>query len=428
MTQRGLGRRRTVSVTVTPAASVPTSGPTTAGTLLHTESSTLPTAGVIVPAERSSAHHAGTATFSGSVALHFIPWEQAAEAEEAQLRAAAPAPPLAAAARAPEPTQAALWGILLVLLSSFLFSASNFFIYLVARGGSQIPPAQTLCVRFFFQFGFSVLATLLTRRGRLADRRVWLGRPGNEWKLIARGLFGMGGMGCWIWMLSNVSLSDAAGITFLNIPLTAVFARLFLGEAYTRVDALTGLLGLVGVVLVAQPAAIFGGAATPLSPLAVAVGVSGACFSACAFLSIRTIGPGEDPFVVTLAFAVCGCLFSPIILLATAGTWQAVEQPLQAWLLVGVGVTGFLGQLLLNAGMGMAPAGPAAVMRYLDLVNALWMQSLLLNDSPSWLSLLGCFLVMSSVVSTLHKAKLRARVEKEKAGGLAAAATAAPAN
>ena len=362
------------------------------------------------------------------LALHYVPWEQAAEAEEAQLRVAAathtPAP-LAAASRAPNEAatqKAALWGILLVLASSLLFSTSNFFIYLVARGGSQIPPAQTLCVRFFFQFGFSILATLLMRRGRLADRRVWLGRPGNEWKLIARGLFGVGGLGCWIWMLSNVSLSDATGIIFLNIPLTALFARLFLGEAYTRVDALTGLLGLLGVVLVAQPAAIFGGAAAPLSPLAVVVGVSGACFSAGAFLSIRTIGPGEDPFVVTLAFAVCGCLFSPIVLLATAGTWKAVEQPLHAWLLIGIGVTGFLGQLLLNAGMGMAPAGPAAVMRYLDLVNALWMQSLLLQDAPSGLSLLGCLLVMSSVVSTLHKAKQRARVEKEKA---AAAATAA---
>jgi drug/metabolite transporter (DMT)-like permease len=360
-------------------------------------------------------------------ALHFVPWEQAAEADKAALNASAPAPAPAVTSRAPETPASQLCGIFMVLGSSLLFSFSNFFIFLAARvGGSAFPPAQTLCVRFFFQFALSVLATLLTRRGRLADRRVWLGLPGNEWKLVARGFFGLGGVGCLVWMLSNASLSDAMGITFLNIPLTAVFARLYLKEPYSRLDAATGLLGLAGVVLVAQPTAIFGGgAAAPLSPLAVLVGVSGACFSACAFLSIRTIGPGEDPFVVTLAFAVCGCLFSPILLLATAGAWQEVKDPALAWLLVGVGVTGFFGQLLLNAGMGMAPAGPAACMRYLDLVNALWMQSLILQDLPNALKWVGCLLVLSSVVSTIHKTRQKARLQREQA--TAAAARAAPA-
>jgi drug/metabolite transporter (DMT)-like permease len=366
--------------------------------------------------------------------LHFVPWEEA-EASQLHPAAASDAPSRAVAAavtaapRAPETTRSQLLGILMVLASSLLFSSSNFFIFLVARVGSPIPPAQTLCVRFFFQAGLSILATLLTRRGRLRDRRVWLGLPGNEFKLIARGVFGVGGLGCWVWLLSNVSLSDAAAITFLNVPLTAVFARLYLKEPYTKLDALTGLLGLLGVVLVAQPASVFGAAtgamAVPLSPLSVAVGLCGACFSACAFLSIRTIGPGEDAYVVTLAFAVLGCVFSPLALLATAGGWQPVERAAQSWLLVGVGITGFFGQLLMNAGMGRAPAGPAAVMRYLDLVNALWMQSVLLEDVPNGLKWTGCLLVLSSVVSTIHKHKVKARLEEERAKEAAAAAAVA---
>lgn len=356
----------------------------------------------------------------------YVPWEEAEEAHLRSAGAAGGAPAIASADASS--SQAALRGLFMVFSSSLLFSTSNFFIFLVARvGGSfSIPPAQTLCVRFFFQFALSVLATALLRRGRLRDRGVWMGKPRNAGKLLARAVFGVGGLGCWVWLLSNASLSDAAGITFLNIPLTAIFARAYLKEPYTRIDALTGALGLLGVVLVAQPSSLFGAtsgvAVAPMSATAVAVGLCGACFSACAFLSIRTIGPDEDVLVVTLAFAALGCLLAPALLLATDGGWRAVSDPAQAWLLVGVGCTGFLGQLLLNAGMGMAPAGPAAVMRYLDLVNALWMQSLILNDVPNALKWAGCLCVLSSVVSTLHKQQLKARAEKVKA---AAAATAA---
>ena len=314
-----------------------------------------------------------------------------------------------------------------MLLSSLAFSLSNFFIFLLARTPpASVPSGQVTWIRFLFQAALSILSTLVFRHGRLRDRSVWLGKPGNELKLLLRGAFGVGGLGCWVWMLSNVSLSDAAGITFLNIPLTALFARIFLKEPYSPLDAATGLLGLCGVVLVAQPAALFGEAtpgvaSQPLSPVAVLVGLCGACLSSGAFLSIRNLG-GEDVYVVTLWFSLLGCLLSPFLMLATSGGWQQIPSPMHSLLLCGVGASGFLGQLMMNFGMGIAPAGPASVMRYLDLINALWMQSLLLHDVPNVLKWVGSLLVFSSIFSVVWKARKKKRAE----AAAAAAALAQP--
>ena len=131
--------------------------------------------------------------------------------------------------------------------------------------------------------------------------------------------------------------------------------------------------------------------------------------------------PREDAFVVTLWFAVAGCAITPLLMVGTQGGWTPVPSAAHGWLLVGVGVAGFAGQLLLNYGMGKAPAGPASVMRYADLLHALWMQSLLLGDVPNPLKWAGALLVMSSVVSVLNRSRkgaVRARA--------AAAAAAVP--
>ena len=314
-----------------------------------------------------------------------------------------------------------------MLLASLAFSASNFLVFLISRAPpAGIPSLVITWARFLFQALFSVLATLLLRRGSLCDRRVWLGQPGNERKLLQRGIVGFGGLSCWMWMLSNTSLSDAAAITFTNIPLTALFARVLLGEPYGALDAVTGLLGLLGVVLVAQPASLFGEAAPgvasqPLSPAAVGVGLLGACLSSLAFLSIRNL-KGEDTFVITLWFAGVGCAISPLLLYGSGGSWPPMPSPLHGALLCGVGVTGFLGQLLLNYGMSAAPAGPAAVMRYMDLINALWMQSLIVQDVPNALKWVGSVLVCSSVVSVVAKARKKAAGERAAVEGARLAA------
>jgi drug/metabolite transporter (DMT)-like permease len=348
----------------------------------------------------------------------FVPWEEveAARADEPATSAAAAAP------AAGETARSHLLGLVMVALSSVAFSSSNLFIN-VLSASTRISAYQIAFVRFAFQAAFSVLATVVVHRGRLRDRRTWLGVPGNEFKLLSRGVVGTAGLVFFVMTLSRMTLSDASAITFLNIPLTAIFARLLFKEEYTFFDAATGALGVVGVVLVAQPASLFGAAEgivqRELSALSVVIGLCAATFTSFAFLAIRRIGSGEDVFVITLWFSVVGLCITPILMVAT-GPWVTPSTPAALWLLIGVGCTGFIGQLLLNKGMSQAPAGPASVMRYADLLNALWMQSLILGDVPNVLKVLGCMLVLSSILSTIDKSRRKAAREKAKAAAAAA--------
>ena len=84
-------------------------------------------------------------------------------------------------------------------------------------------------------------------------------------------------------------------------------------------------------------------------------------------------------------------------------------------------VIGWLGQILLNAGLSRAPVGPSSVMRYSELVLALVVQSTLLADAPNALKVAGSLLVCSTVVSTLYRAS-----SAHKAKAAAAQAAAAP--
>jgi drug/metabolite transporter (DMT)-like permease len=332
-----------------------------------------------------------------------------------------PPPPSAA------PAASSLAGLLLVLASSTCFSLSNLAVHLLSRlPEPRIPPLQTISVRFGFQLVLTLATLAATRRGRLAERATWMGQPGNWWKLLLRGGWGLLGVWGWFTLLTIMTFSDATAIVFTNVCLTGLFARLVLGEPFYPLDAAAAALGLVGVVLVAQPAALFGAAgaaaARPIAPLSVLLGLATACASAMAYVSARMIGAGESPLVITLWFGALGAALAPLACLASGG-FVAAPSAAAAWLQVGAGLVGWLGQVLLNAGLSRAPVGPSSVMRYSELVLALGVQSLLLGDTPNALKWGGSLLVCSTVVSTVHRARAKAAAE----AGLAAQAAPAAA-
>ena len=313
-------------------------------------------------------------------------------------------------------------GILLVFLSSLLFSMSNLAVHLLSRQPEpRVPPLQTISVRFLLQFLLTCasLVLLRCRSGRLWEAQTWMGRPGNWWKLLLRGGWGLVGVFGWFTLLSVMSFSDATAIIFTNVCLTGLFAHWLLGEAFTWVDASAGLLGLLGVLLVAQPASLFGSAGqAPIAPLTVALALATACASAMAYVSARIIGPGEDPLVITLWFGGLGALAAPLLLLATEGGPVATPPSTPAfWLQLAAGVLGFAGQVGLNAGLSMAPVGPSSVMRYSELVLALVVQATLLGESPNALKWAGSLLVCSTLVSTLHRARAKAAAEQAAKAG-----------
>ena len=315
---------------------------------------------------------------------------------------------------------AAAQGLLLVAASSLLFSGMAFCVALIARlPPPGTPVLQIVTTRFALQFLLTppaIAAAAFARgdRARLRVATTWLGQPANRLKLITRGSWGIGGLSCYFYALSSLPIADALAITYVNVPLSGLFARALLREPYTRLDAASAALAMLGVLLVAQPAVLFppsegGGQEVPA--VAVAVALAGSCFSAMAYVSARAIGPGEDALVLVLYFATLGCVTVPLAGLAT-GAFAVAPSGTSAALQVAAGLSGWAGQVLLNAGLQRAPSGPATVMRYVELVIALVLQAVVFGAPPNALKVIGTLLVMSTIVSTLWKARARARAAR----------------
>ena len=308
----------------------------------------------------------------------------------------------AAAAAAAALRASHVLGMGLVLLSTVCFSLMALAQSMV---GAAVPSLVSTCVRFVLQGALTAASIAVLRRARARELVTWLGRPEKRAMLCRRGLWGVGGMSAYFYSLSQIPLSEATSLAFLNVPLTAVLAHWLCAEAYTALDAATAAVAFAGVVVITQPAALFGASdAQTIPPLLVVIILAGAVCSAMAYITVKQLGPGEDPLVVTLWFAIVGTLISPFLAAALQGFGDAERWDARIYALeFCIGFTGWAGQVLLNRGIALAPAGPAIMMRYSEIVVALVLQAAVLGVAPGGLKVLGSFMVMSCVVSQLYK-------------------------
>lgn len=81
----------------------------------------------------------------------------------------------------------------------------------------------------------------------------YLGPKGVRLLLCIRGIVGFGGLFSVYFSLRYLSLSDATVLTFLSPVLVGVLASVLLKEPYSKLEFLTGVGSLFGVVLIAKP-------------------------------------------------------------------------------------------------------------------------------------------------------------------------------
>src|SRR3954451_12860599 len=157
-----------------------------------------------------------------------------------------------------------------MVLAAFCFSVMSLLVKVV---GARVPSQEVVFVRAAVSLA---VAYGLVRRARPGN---WGQRKGL---LVVRGLMGFAALSCFFYALIHLPLADATVIQYTNPVWTAWLGWWLLDEGLSRGEAPLSASGLVGVVLIARPPVLFGGPAR-LAPLAVAVGVTGALFSAAAY-------------------------------------------------------------------------------------------------------------------------------------------------
>lgn len=269
-------------------------------------------------------------------------------------------------------------GVRAMAMSALDFSAMGALVKLL---GGRLPTAEIVLARAAVSL---VLAFAQVRRAGVRP----LGR--RRGLLLVRGLIGTAGLSCVFFALARLPLAEATVIQYMHPLFTALLAAVVLRERAGPALAASFVLGAAGVLLVAGPAALVGGAGRNLDPLGLAAAVGGAFLSSCAYVTVRKLTQSEHPLVIVLAFPLVA---TPLTLPFALPVW--VWPRGHEWLLLaGVGVMAQLGQISLTRGLAYEPAARATALSYLQIVFAALFGVALFGEVPDLQACFGALLIL----------------------------------
>jgi drug/metabolite transporter (DMT)-like permease len=228
-------------------------------------------------------------------------------------------------------------------------------------------------------------------------------------RLFVRGLIGASGLACVFYAVTRLPLAEATVIQYLHPVFTAVLAALVLGERSGAGLTLSLALGAGGVLAVARPAVLFGGAAASLEPLALGAALAGAFLSACAYVAVRHLSAREHPVVIVFYFAWVAVAAS----LPVVATSLVRPEGAEWLLLLGVGVCAQLGQVAMTHGLRVQPAARATTLSYLQVLFAAALGAVFFDERPGAWTALGALLILSGTLVAIRDARRHAATVSE---------------
>ncbi|KAF8634733.1 hypothetical protein AX15_000746 [Amanita polypyramis BW_CC] len=252
-----------------------------------------------------------------------------------------------------------------------------------------------------------------------------LGPPEIRHLLVCRGFSGFFGIWGIYYSLQYLSLSDAVVLTFLSPLCTAIAGAILLKEKFTKIEALSGIISLLGTVLIARPPFIFDtlsknsstvvdeGTTAEQRVVAVGVALIGVLGITGACITIRAAGKRAH-LLHNMAYFSGTCIIVSTIAMAITHTSIVIPSE---WLFLGmlilICVFGFIAQTLMTMGLQIEAAGRATMGFYTQVIFALILERAVFGTVPQALSILGTVLILGPA---LYVAVMK---EKEGAGKIA---------
>ena len=268
-------------------------------------------------------------------------------------------------------SQSILRGAFFIIASELSFALSA----AIIKSISASLPNESI-VFFRNLFAIVVLTPLLIRAGTkvLKTDRLHL-------HLVRSGC-GMGAMYCFFYALAHISLADSMLIKS-TIPLIIPFiASLWLQEKISNRVNLAGGVGFIGIVLILRPNGDMNWASL--------VALASSLMAAIAFVTVRKLSATEPTLRIVTYFAIIGLSISAIPLI---WAWQT-PTPRQWLMLMGVGLTTTIGQLLLTRGYQSAPASSVGIFTYTSVLFGTFLGWLFWNELLDINSFIGAILIL----------------------------------
>ena len=288
-------------------------------------------------------------------------------------------------------TPSNLRGILAMLLAVFMLSLMDAGLKMLVP---HYPAMQVAAMRALCSLPL-VIAYVLWR-GALP--RLWRVR----WPLhLLRGALGITMLSLFAFALRDLALSEAYAFFFIAPLLITVLSVPVLGERVERARWIAIAVGLLGVLVVLRPT---GEGMLTLGGLAVLV--ASLCYAVSA-VTVRIVSRTDSSesqvfWLMAMVGLGAGALAAP--------DWVGIR-PEDGWVLLGVAVSGFFGQLAITEAFRLGEASAIAPFEYSALAWALLLDWSLWRTLPDQFTLLGAVIIIASGVYLVRRE--RVHVESE---------------
>jgi len=308
----------------------------------------------------------------------------------------------------------------LVFLSGIGFSIQSLSVKLLEEHTGFNASFQIVFWRGFVQSIVSYILIVKFRTEAEPNTEILGPTPYVKKILLIRALVGFGGIAFAFLAVERLPIGDSTVLVMLSPVWSTIFSFFILGEPWRLPEFFAMLLSLVGVVYIAKPAFVFGGAEA-LDVGGVLEALTASLCAGAAYTAVRMLGTtAKLPW-----WNVCFVQALGQWMLAIPGFFitQQFQVPTMVELCVVVG-TGFLGtwsQIAMTIGMQREKSATATGMRMSDVVFGFLWQVLFTHDNVvSFYSFFGALLVVGSIfVLILSKEGPSAAqgAVKDKAGG-----------
>jgi drug/metabolite transporter (DMT)-like permease len=281
-----------------------------------------------------------------------------------------------------------LRGIAYMVSAVFIFSIMD---SLLKRLSSHYGPLQISCLRCVSSWLFLLLP--------ITWRKTWSElRPRNAPLHLFRAVLGVGMLASFIFAVHRLSLAQTYSL-FLAAPLlmTALSVPIH-GEKVTTKRWLAIVVGLGGVLFILQP---WGKGSISLIA-ACAAAAATICYSLSA-LTVRTLGRSNSSMSMVFWYLLLVGISAGLLAL---GDWRPVRAADWGWL-IGIGITGALGQMWLTDAFRRAPPAVVGPFEYTAILWAFAIDWIFWSASPSLSLVVGaCIVIASGIVVILDEHRL----------------------
>jgi drug/metabolite transporter (DMT)-like permease len=233
----------------------------------------------------------------------------------------------------------------------------------------------------------------------IAWQRSWAAlRPRNAPLHLFRAVLGIVMLGSFVFAVHRLSLAQTYSL-FLAAPLlmTALSVPVH-GEQVAARRWLAIIVGLSGVLVILQPWAR--GSFSMIAASAAALATL--CYSLSA-LTVRTLGRGNSSMSMVFWYLLLVGAGSGVLAI---GEWRPVPVSDWGWL-IGIGVTGALGQMWLTDAFRRAPPSVVGPFEYTAILWAFAIDWIFWSASPTLSLVVGaCIVIASGIVIILDERRL----------------------